>query len=56
MSLMKKLTLGPDARSSRGIMARGKAIYHGGTHSAKTKQIRMTPAVKRAIQRRMRGS
>jgi hypothetical protein len=37
---MKKFALGMDARSNRGILARGKNVYRGGSNSPKPLDLR----------------
>lgn len=37
---MRKLSLGMDARSNRGILSRGKTVYRGGSNSPKALDLR----------------
>ena len=37
---MKSFSLGMDARSNRGILARGKTVYRGGSNSPKPLDLR----------------
>lgn len=48
--LFKALTLGPDARSSRGIFARGKNVYKGASTASNRGKAKPSIA---AIRRRL---
>lgn len=54
-AIMRKMMLGPDARSTMGIFSRGKPIYNG--TSAAPRRGKQTAAMnqKQAIERRLRS-
>lgn len=50
--IMKELYLPGDARSTRGMMARGRNVYKGGSPSAKTTDLQKAAKARLKARRR----
>lgn len=51
--IMKEMYLPGDARSLRGILARGKNVYKGMSHGANPKKLGKSKRIRKAAQSRI---
>lgn len=51
-SIMKEMYLGGDARSTRGILSRGRNVYKGGAPHAKTPNLKEVALKRLRMQQR----